>query len=234
MFFIFDDKQEPEDIFSEVPSEKPVPPPAAGPAKAPLPGRGTTPLPVGESGVIVERSAFGKKLFVVGAIAILAVAGVLAYFLFFNKGASVEVTGLEDIIAPSDQGIPSPAPAEEAPPVEGAPGGPFDDLEPSAPPAANGGVPEDGVAPSPPPPGNGFVDSDGDGLSDEEEARLGTDPFNVDTDGDGLTDREEVQVYGTDPLNPDTDGDGFTDGEEVRAGYDPKGPGRLLVVPNGN
>lgn len=30
--------------------------------------------------------------------------------------------------------------------------------------------------------------SDGDGLTDEEEARLGTDPFNKDTDGDGLTD----------------------------------------------
>jgi len=29
------------------------------------------------------------------------------------------------------------------------------------------------------------ADSDGDGLSDEEEAKLGTDPLNPDSDGDG-------------------------------------------------
>jgi outer membrane protein OmpA-like peptidoglycan-associated protein len=61
----------------------------------------------------------------------------------------------------------------------------------------------------------GAVDTDGDGLTDAEEAELGTDPRNPDTDGDGLTDYEEVRVYGTDPLNPDTDYDGLTDGEEV-------------------
>jgi hypothetical protein len=36
-----------------------------------------------------------------------------------------------------------------------------------------------------------------------------------DTDGDGLTNNEEAQI-GTDPLNPDTDGDGLKDGEEVK------------------
>jgi len=36
----------------------------------------------------------------------------------------------------------------------------------------------------------------------------------VDTDEDGLTDDEEMAL-GTDPNNPDTDGDGLTDGEEV-------------------
>ena len=61
----------------------------------------------------------------------------------------------------------------------------------------------------------GAVDTDGDGLSDEEELRIGTDPKNPDTDGDGLTDGEEVKVYKTDPLNPDTDYDGLTDGDEV-------------------
>lgn len=50
---------------------------------------------------------------------------------------------------------------------------------------------------------------------------------NKDTDGDGLTDGEEVGIYKTDPRNPDTDGDGFKDGDEVKAGYNPKGPGRL-------
>jgi hypothetical protein len=71
-------------------------------------------------------------------------------------------------------------------------------------------------------------DADGDGLSDEQEAALGTDPDNPDTDGDGLTDFEEVGADGTynvgvdtDPLNADTDGDGYTDGEEVAGGADP-------------
>jgi hypothetical protein len=60
-------------------------------------------------------------------------------------------------------------------------------------------------------------DTDGDGLDDEREATLNTDPFTPDTDGDGLTDGEEVN-YGIPPLNPlkpDTDGDGLSDGDEV-------------------
>ncbi|HOZ56208.1 MAG: hypothetical protein BWY51_00863 [Parcubacteria group bacterium ADurb.Bin316] len=71
------------------------------------------------------------------------------------------------------------------------------------------------------------IDSDQDGLTDSEEASLGTDPLNPDTDGDGLFDREEVRVFKTDPLNPDTDGDGFKDGEEVRAKMNPRGQGTL-------
>lgn len=65
------------------------------------------------------------------------------------------------------------------------------------------------------------LDSDGDGLTDEEEAGLGTDPFNPDSDADGLSDGEEVNTYGTDPLNGDTDGDGFSDGYEVANNSDP-------------
>ena len=38
----------------------------------------------------------------------------------------------------------------------------------------------------------GEVDSDHDGLSNQEEERLGTDPYNPDTDGDGLLDGWEV------------------------------------------
>ncbi len=75
------------------------------------------------------------------------------------------------------------------------------------------------------------LDSDHDGLTDLQEAQLGTNPNNPDTDGDGLTDREEVYVYHTNPLNPDTDGDGFKDGDEVKNGYNPNGPGKLLVIP---
>ncbi|MFA5134326.1 MAG: hypothetical protein WC505_00895 [Patescibacteria group bacterium] len=72
------------------------------------------------------------------------------------------------------------------------------------------------------------VDTDSDGLTDAEEAELGTDIRTVDTDGDGLYDREEVRVYGTDPLQTDTDQDGIVDGTEVANGYDPSGPGMLL------
>ncbi|MEM7391547.1 MAG: Ig-like domain-containing protein, partial [Verrucomicrobiota bacterium] len=42
----------------------------------------------------------------------------------------------------------------------------------------------------------------------------------VDSDGDGLHDEGEF-VLGTDPLNPDSDGDGVLDGPEVRQGLDP-------------
>ncbi len=73
-------------------------------------------------------------------------------------------------------------------------------------------------------------DSDQDGLTDAEEAQLGTNPATVDSDNDGLFDREEVKVYGTDPLNPDSDGDGFLDGAEVEGGYNPLGPGMLYDV----
>ncbi|MDP9801131.1 Rib/alpha/Esp surface antigen-like repeat protein [Arcanobacterium wilhelmae] len=58
-------------------------------------------------------------------------------------------------------------------------------------------------------------DSDGDGLTDDKEKEIGTDPMNPDTDGDGLKDGEEVNKYKTDPKNPDTDGDGLKDGDEV-------------------
>lgn len=93
-------------------------------------------------------------------------------------------------------------------------------------------------------------DSDGDGLTDEIERRLGTNPNSLDSDndgiidgeellgwktnplladsdGDGLADYNEAKVYHSDPLQPDTDGDGFSDGEEVRNGFSPLGQGKL-------
>ena len=63
-------------------------------------------------------------------------------------------------------------------------------------------------------------DTDGDGVSDEQEAKDGTDPNKADTDGDGLTDGEEKEK-GTDPTKADTDGDGVNDGDEVKDGTDP-------------
>ncbi|MBN1210724.1 MAG: OmpA family protein [Myxococcaceae bacterium] len=59
----------------------------------------------------------------------------------------------------------------------------------------------------------GDVDSDGDGLTNTQEAEIGTDPNNPDTDGDGLPDGLEVATS-TDPLDDDTDDDGLLDGTE--------------------
>lgn len=88
------------------------------------------------------------------------------------------------------------------------------------------------------------ADTDADGLSDGQEALIGTSPAKADTDGDGLSDGWEVQhglnplsadgndgdagdpdgdgvdnlneyELGTDPNLPDTDGDGLSDGEEA-------------------
>lgn len=59
-------------------------------------------------------------------------------------------------------------------------------------------------------------DTDGDGLSDGDEVKkYHTNPLKADTDGDGLSDYDEIFKYHTDPLNPDTDGDGLSDGDEV-------------------
>ena len=54
-------------------------------------------------------------------------------------------------------------------------------------------------------------DADGDGLTDDEEAAIGTDPLDADSDDDGMSDGDEV-ANGFDPLAPDQDGNGVLDG----------------------
>jgi PhoPQ-activated pathogenicity-related protein len=66
-------------------------------------------------------------------------------------------------------------------------------------------------------------DTDGDGLKDMAETTRGTNPTVADTDGDGLNDGQEV-IIGTNPNNPDTDGDGYNDGTEVGSHSDPNDP----------
>ncbi|MBE0643365.1 MAG: hypothetical protein IH600_04740 [Bacteroidetes bacterium] len=58
-------------------------------------------------------------------------------------------------------------------------------------------------------------DIDGDGLSNDEEEELGTNPYDVDTDGDLLTDWHEVTNLHSDPRKMDSDDDGLTDYEEA-------------------
>jgi hypothetical protein len=47
-------------------------------------------------------------------------------------------------------------------------------------------------------------DRDEDGLSDAEEAQVGTDPTRPDSDNDGTSDGDEVFIHGTDPLDPES------------------------------
>jgi hypothetical protein len=68
------------------------------------------------------------------------------------------------------------------------------------------------------------VDFDADGLTDQVEAILGTDPTLYDTDGDSLSDGEEVNLHSTNPLLPDTDADGMSDGFEVTYNLDANNP----------
>ncbi|MFA4937086.1 MAG: CARDB domain-containing protein [Patescibacteria group bacterium] len=49
-----------------------------------------------------------------------------------------------------------------------------------------------------------------------------------DSDGDGLDDQFETAI-GTNPMNKDTDNDGYDDGMEISSGYSPLGPGKTTV-----
>lgn len=82
------------------------------------------------------------------------------------------------------------------------------------------------------------VDSDNDGLANNLEITLGTNPLDADSDDDGMSDGSEdanhngvVDSSETDPRNADSDGDGLLDGTElgVTVGVaDPDGNGPLL------
>lgn len=73
------------------------------------------------------------------------------------------------------------------------------------------------------------LDNDNDGLSDEDERRIGSSPVNSDTDGDGFTDGEDA--FPTDSTEwADTDGDGIGDNSELPVRADVDGDGRADIV----
>ena len=80
----------------------------------------------------------------------------------------------------------------------------------------------------------GALDSDGDGLTDDEETLLGSNPNSVDSDGDGLVDGAgglvSVSFY---PGGIDGNGDGFVDGE-ADFGTDPNTSNIGDVAPQGS
>jgi hypothetical protein len=69
-------------------------------------------------------------------------------------------------------------------------------------------------------------DADGDGLTDREERRNGTHPFDPDTDGDGIDDGTELAI-GTDPLDPQAVANGVDDDRDEQAVPEPDPPARL-------
>ncbi|MBU0648789.1 hypothetical protein KJ969_01620 [Patescibacteria group bacterium] len=206
---IFDDsKNQPEDIFEGVEPAAPSQAPPGVPAPRPVlrevaPGGAMPPARP-------KRGGLGKILgiFLV-MILILGAGGAVFYFLYWG---------------PAQEQIVVPVVTEEPSEIE---------EEETTPPAIPQEEPEEEevlILPTEPEPELG-KDTDGDGLTDEEELALGTNPNLVDTDGDGLSDREEIRVWKTNALDIDTDGDGYDDKTEIDGGYDPIGPGKLPTFP---
>jgi hypothetical protein len=235
MIFLFDEKNEPKDIFADIPSEKPVDRPSMSLQPPPPPANPAT-------GVIRESTPFSKKwVFIPVAVLLLGGIAYAAYFYLVKpKTPTVTPAASTNSIAnpPATANEPTPtvpatptAPVVTTPPpaavlntAPGATGTPVTP-PPQPAPAAATGTP----ATVPPPSTSVAPDSDGDGLTDAQEAVLGTNPNSPDSDNDGLTDYQEVCIYGTNPLNPDTDGDSYKDGDEVKNGYNPLGPGKLTL-----
>lgn len=141
----------------------------------------------------------GKIIFIVVAVIIVVALAAGAYYYFQMRSDRVdEVMPEQEIDQTEQQAEEEPAELPDS-----------TIIEPEQPTAAE-------------------LDSDKDGLTDQEENELGTNPFLKDTDNDNLFDFEEVETYNTDPLNPDSDNDTYLDGEEVTNGFNPLGPGKLF------
>lgn len=216
-------EKEPEDIFAGVEPTKQEPLRPAGALSPTVPGRpgepakvGALPEEIGESGGGSPKKGMLLIIAAVVLILILGGGGYLAWRQFVVAPSETITPAPEDVntnLPPTN--VPVSAPEINAPIVNA----PAEEVPPSVLDTAP-------IVPAPE-----SLDTDNDGLSNNEEIALGTDPTSADTDDDDLSDGDEVKIYLTDPLNPDTDGDGYLDGAEVDAGYDPKGQGRLLEQP---
>jgi hypothetical protein len=226
---------EPQDIFSEV--EKKSPPPkvgeensalTAGVLRAKTPYKPYSVLPDDKENPRVETNdeptanvypagkykmrepILGKIIVVIFVILIILGLAYGGWKFYLDYTADAEIDP-----SPSNQEI-APEVTEETP------------LDNSAEPLAETEETEEAETFLP---NNVELDFDKDGLSDDEEDILLTDPQLADTDGDGLSDGDEVNVWQTDPRDPDTDGDGYWDGEEIENEYNPLGPGKLFTKP---
>lgn len=68
---------------------------------------------------------------------------------------------------------------------------------------------------------DGEADYDEDGITNDEENKLGTNIYSVDSDCDGLNDKYEIDDSKTDPTKKDTDEDTLSDYAELLAGLNP-------------
>lgn len=209
---MFDDVQEPEDIFAET-DPYVVPTPAAAstkPANEPVVASGPSPW-----------------IFVLVAVIVLGVLGGGGYW-YWSSHSGAEVPATEQS-AENGAAMEQPSPGSPAPQPMPAPT-PKPTPTPDPTPIPEPTTPDPSEPVNPPDPVN-LQDTDRDGLTDDEERVAGTDPLSPDTDSDGLTDFDELRIYRTDPTMPDTDGDSYLDGQEVEGGYNPNGPGKLFEIP---
>lgn len=202
MFENLTSTKNPDDIFAEVDkvpvANTPVMPQTPAPA-------GMRPSAMPLPNITPEHSGAGKAVKkVVVLILVMALLGGGAYAAYQFLAAKK---------APADVNNNTPAPKVETP-VVNTPATTTDIIASSS--TSTLDIPNPVV-----------LDYDKDGLADDEERILGTDPLNIDTDKDALNDYEEVKVYKTNPLLADTDGDSYSDGQEVKGGYNPNGAGKL-------
>lgn len=195
-----------QDIFSEV--DKTVKPEALKPRENNYSAAPSTVIPADDSWLKNKLMVFGL---IFGGLIIVAGGGYLGLRLMAKSAAPVNQEAVKEEVDNNPAVPETAAPAAQEINVEEV-----------------NNVIEQPIQPTV----TESLDSDQDGLTDEEEAALGTNSNSPDTDQDGLTDREEVKVYGTDSLKADTDGDGYPDGQEVKNGFNPKGQGKLLDINN--
>ena len=101
IFFLFDDKTEPADIFAEIPSEKTVAPPqglpVAPPSSAPA------------QGVTLQQSGFGTKWIVIAALVVVLIGGgATAFFALRGDAPQGAPTGETPTPQPEPQPQPEP------------------------------------------------------------------------------------------------------------------------------
>jgi type IV secretory pathway VirB10-like protein len=224
---MFDDKKEPVDIFADVDK---TPPGGARPAAQ---TEVVTPP-------VSPQNARGPSKLLLGIILLVIIGlGAGGYFLFAGKKAApapenqVATQPPANVAPPANTAAPAPAPTTNtAAPAPAVNAQPAVNAAPTNAPDVNQPAPPAPTQPvNPPDQIQQPVDSDGDGLTDDQEAKLGTNPHDPDTDHDGLSDGDEVNKWHTNPLKADTDGDGYLDGDEVAKGYNPLGQGKLPAPP---
>jgi hypothetical protein len=172
-------KKEPEDIFSGLDTA------TAAPVE-------TTELDLGQEH---PSSSKGKLVLVSVLIVLLVGAAGFGVWYFAIRERPVESPGIVATTSTNPPVVTSDA----EPVVETPPALPEPDVVPNLPPPTSVGTTTEPtpLAPTTPPPSEA-PDSDGDGLSDPEEAAIGTEHTMSDTDGDGFTDGAEMQ-NGYDP-----------------------------------